>query len=103
MYLILILALLLPVSYAAAQESESGCTAPQLDTNRGCIWPEQLGVAIVMGRPLRGAAILTVMVPDEVGEKYNAEYSYYRVAQTSLILALEGEDLIVRDMFYLPR
>lgn len=100
MSVLLATAILLPLTPAVAQVD---CIPPQLDTQNGCIWPEQLGLAVILGQPLRGAAILTLLSADLVGPKYEEEFTYYRVGDSSLVLALEGENLVVRDMFYISR
>lgn len=97
--------LLLPFIGAGSVHAQVNqeCAAPQLDTQIGCVWPEQLGLRIEVGVPLGGVAILTLLSPSEVGKHPPEGQGYYRVARSSLVLALEGDELIVRDMFYLPR
>lgn len=90
--------------FAGAVQAQETCTPPQLDTQSGCIWPEQLGLSIIMGRPLIGTAILTELDGASLGEHPPHEgLTYYRIANSSLILGVEDTQLLVREMFYLPR
>ena len=93
-----------PVALApVAAQADHVCTPPQLDTSMGCIWPEQLGLRIQLGQPLGGTAILTELPAEDIGRRDRAGRGFYRVASSSLVLLLEGPDLIVREMFYIPR
>lgn len=97
-------AILLVFAAISPVQANQHCVVPQLDTPHGCVWPEQLGIRIALDQPLGGGPLLVELTQAELGAQYHGTYQFFRVANSSLIIAVQGETMIVRQMFYLaPR